>query len=346
MTWKNFGAKLGGAGLGFALGDVPGAYYGYKYGGYIENKLSENKQTMAQKRKRGGGSSFKKKAKTTFTVRPVRSGKATSSSTGGISKLVGKMVTASNQSARSVRYKVVAKGFKGKRKPIVKVSKELRKKVLKVFDSKMVHGSARCLLLNEFVNVNPSLPTQQSVFPLPLPQSANVQKGVLFDSRFIMYAASRLWNGRLSEGTGQTAGAWSNINVENNVADTSANYPLNWSNFTSGIDQYPSAFKVEVTELKAKVTLKNNGSRTMYLRMYECKPKYQRRDASGYSDGKGFPIGDWDAALTYDYGANVKGINNAPTVASGINLQSSSTVRSVSTVTMYQTPYTAASFKK
>ena len=250
------------------------------------------------------------------------------------------------QIATTVRHKKVKASFKGKAKKKVKVSKPLRAKIEKVLEAKKVYGMARVLIFNGAAVPWGASHQEQAVFPLPIPRATNTQAGVLFNRKFLMYLASRLFNGRpADDGVAQASGGlalgdWRCIDVESSPA--TATFP--WSNFSKSIQTNPSALKFEVSNLKAKIMMKNNSTRTIYLVMYECKPKYQFKDEQGSADG--LPAADWDRSLTWDFQAVVKGGDVSqfanPFKASGINVPSiqtnATTTRSVVYKNMYATP--------
>lgn len=243
------------------------------------------------------------------------------------------------QSSLSVRHKTLKKNHKGKAKKVVRVPKKLRKQIVQTLESKQVPGHGRVLMLGTAKQIWGTNILSQAVFPLPLPRCDGSLDGKLFDPLFIMYAASRLWNGRLNVGADLTTGAWSNVNVQKSTGGE-------WANFTqlnaSGATDV-SSFKVNVTDLKAKLTLKNNSTRTMYLKMYVCKPKYQRQDLQTTNN---LPINDWTQDLQADFNAQIDGIQTATTKASGINVANQAGTQSVFRETMYACPLQLPQWKK
>jgi hypothetical protein len=217
-------------------------------------------------------------------------------------------------------------------KKYVKVSKNLRQKINTVLDGKNVSGTARLVMLGCYADNRPSDSISQAVYPLPLPRVSPRGTGVLFGWDQIMYIASRLFNGRPETGTDLINNALSNTFVENSTSSTG------WSNFSNGVytEQEISAFKVEVTNLKARITIRNNSKVAQHLCMYVCKPKTQWNDSEETGTGKA--IRDWNAALGSDNGAQVEG-----RIGNGLNLPINLNVQ---TNTLHATPKIAKSFAK
>jgi len=334
-----------GAGLGYIVGGTQGALKGATTGYNLTKNIKAAKQYMQtpnsltkRRNSTGGG----------LAGPPVKRRLSNASSMSGVSYNGSRRSSTSSnlrflktekpvvQYATTVRVKKVKRSFKGKAKKKVKVSKKLRSKINKVLEAKKIYGSGRVLILGGNSVAYGATGSKQIVFPLPMPQSGNSQKGVLFDRRFLMYVASRLFNGRLASDSTMTLGKYSDILFEDSA---------NWSNFSKNLATIPSAFKVTVANLKAKITIKNNTGRTQYLKMYECKPKYQRKDENGYGSGNGYAIGDWDKALEYDAKSVVKGSNitfggsGGNSKASTINLPlDSAGTRTVTINTLYNSP--------
>lgn len=330
--------------LGFIAGDVPGAYAGYKAYDRLK-KLTKNMKGYLTP-KSIGRVSKKTGRRLSLSGTPVKRRKSVSSVGSSVStrgtRSMSSISKASvvNQDAVSTRHKRLKKSFKGKKKKNVKVSRKLRAKIQKVIDGGKIYGLGRCIISGGFQSVNAASAVKQNVFALPIPGAVDVQKGVLFSPDFIMYCASRLWNGRPYDGPDLVTGKWSNI-------DTSYS-TNNWSNFSKSLGAgalttQKSAFCVNVHNLKAKITIKNNSTRTQYLKMYECKPKYQDINPVYLNAGK--PIGDWERLLTSDYEARIKGLaplslNNATGINSGYNGQN------VLIDTLYVTPAICESWNK
>lgn len=72
------------------------------------------------------------------------------------------------QSAVAIRHKQTMKGFKGKKPKKVKVSKKLRKSVLKVLEAKKVYGNAKIVIHGAKNNGNPVNNIKQNVFAYPI----------------------------------------------------------------------------------------------------------------------------------------------------------------------------------
>jgi len=260
------------------------------------------------------------------------SSRSMSISSAASSKKAKKVATAmmrNNQSMVSVNHKVLKKGFKSKVKRNVKVSKLLRKKITQVMDGKKVTGTARIQSFGCYIDNRPSNIVSQAVYPLPLAKQGTTDPGCLFSWEQIMYMASRLWNGRPSP----VSGSWSEFYTE-----SSAN-PL-WSNFSTGFsvsNPNPTAFSVEVSNLKARIVLRNNSKMAHILTLYVCKPKYQRRDIETSASGK--VINDWVKAVEVDQNATVKGGSVNASVATAINVGGGVTTQGA-------TPKTAKNFGK
>lgn len=299
-----------------------------------KNKTTKGKMRTPQTPRKKNGGVSKKRIKATPSGKAVRKALNALKGTGKVpSKSSGLMsaMNAVNQNAISTRHKRTKKSFKGKAKKKVRVSKPLRQKIQKVLDGDKIYGTGRCLITGGRVSVNPPSAIEQNVFALPIPDADDVQIGMLFDPQFIMYVASRLWNGRPVTGTDLLTGSWSNVN-------TSYSNGGEWSNFTKQLGSNRSAFCVDVHNLKAKITIKNNTNRTQYLKMYECKPKYPCRFDPPGGLGKSKPHVDWDQGLDSDYHAKIKGFEpQSLDLASGINF-GTGTLGSVGASTMYAKP--------
>lgn len=355
MSWRQFGAKVSGAVIGDAIGGVPGAFLGWKAGEKLTQQNSNN--NMAGKGKGVTDRRIgKKRGKVTANIIKTRIKRPR--------KRMTSIKPVTNQSAKTVDHKRIRKGRNVKKSKVVKITKSFREKVTKVFDSKEVSGSGRCVLLGCRVDVKPDTPALQAVFPLPLPRANNRQLGLLFDPEFIMYAASRLWNGRLASpriagaGSAIIDGAWSNINIQRSDLGTGFISSDNWSNFHTSLFTQASDFKVKVTNLKAKITMKNNSGRTMYLKMYDCRPKIVMEDVVNDSiDGKA--LSDWNrycsnfdgAAYSIGQmrggaGTGVVGLRLSNESPPAINITKDGTTPSVSYKTLYATPMQNENFKK
>lgn len=333
----NYAGRAAAATLGFIAGDVPGAFIAEEaYRNLYKNKKMSTPSTLRTKRRRtstislGGAPLKRRKSMSSRSSSSRRS----SASTRSITKLIEKPIA---QTATTVRHKTLKKSHKAKKKKYVKVPKKLKKQILQVFDTKLVTGYGRFNYLGCAINLNVGDYTAQKVFPYPLPRVTAQNAGQFFDPYFIMYCASRLWNNRLAEGNGLVTGALTNMQVEKNDTD-------GWSNFSQPLATSVSAFKVMVTELKAKMIMKNNTGRTAYLKMYVCKPKYQRNDTS--ANANGLPITDWNKCLENDWNASIEGINTTTNRAGPINVPISSGFQSVSSYTYNVTPMMSANWKR
>lgn len=211
-----------------------------------------------------------------------------------------------NQTMVSVRHKRKAGKVKAKVKKRVKVPTRLKKQILQCFDSKMISGTARLNLYGGYDDLRTGLPYIQRVWGLPLPRPDGNALGCLFGWEQIMYIASRLWNGRPQP---VTTRALSQLFVENTSA---------WSNFSKNIwtNPTPSAFSVDVVNLKAKLVFRSNSKQAHIVNMYVCKPKYQRRDTQQVHK----PINDWNSLLSNDTSANITGGQTTLNSAAPINM--------------------------
>ena len=347
---KYVGGVSGGA-LGYIVGNVPGAIKGaiagYNLGKKYSNMGSYGNRTPSRRGSMGSNSRT--------LVGPVTPGKRRRSVVSQKSTPAKKNKTIDNrgslkyekpvaQTAVTVRHKQVIKGFKGKGKKRVKVSKKLREKVKKVLEAKKVYGNARVVIHGGKFSGNAVNNIKQAVWQLPIPQESTVNRGVLFDRQFLMYVASRLFNGRPAYSTGLTAGKWSDIYLEK-VAN-------NWHNFSDDLFNKPSAFCMTVHTLKAKITMKNNTTRTQYLKMYVCKPKHDQNDNQTYP--RGYAVNHWENGLSIDGAARVTGYPGqaGPPVqyemASAVNISNThlGTQPSLDIEDMYSDPLQCESFKK
>lgn len=333
----NFVGRVAADTLGFVTGDVPGAFIADN----LYRKLTKNKTMSTPTRKRKGSFSTPKTYTSSTAYKRSRRGSVVSSKSSGSRSSTRKVVLMKEkpvaQSSLTVRHKTVKKPIKSKVKRGVKVPKKLKKQILQTLDSKLVNGYGRLLCVGGAVDLNTASMIQHAVFPYPLPRASSVQRGLFFDPYFIMYCASRLWNNRLSIGNGLTLGSYANLRVESDLTD-------NWSNFSKSLAAQASAFKVTVTDLKAKMTMKNNGTRTCYLTMYVCKPKYQRNDFTGTSAG--LPVKDWEICLGADGTADVEGAQTTVNKAGTINVQGSAGNQSVNIGDMYESPLRCQNFKR
>lgn len=303
----NYAGRAAAATLGFIAGDVPGAYIANDlYTKFTKNKTMSTPSTQRTKRKSSISlTGTPKKRRTSLSSMSARSSRSRRSSRSS-SAMKEKPIA---QSSLTVRHKKLTNQYKAKKKKYVKVPKQLKSQILQVFDSKLVSGYARINWLGNGTVISTNAYDSQKVFPMPVPRGTNAQQGKFFDPLFIQYVASRLWNNRPYVGGTLTQGAYSNLEKEKDTG---------WANFTPNLTTDSSAFKVKITELKAKITMKNNSGRTMYLKMFVCKPKYQRWNTS--DTGNGLPIDDWEKCLTTDAASIVEGEQTATNKAGPINL--------------------------
>lgn len=248
------------------------------------------------------------------------------------------------QSAVAIRHKQTMKGFKGKKPKKVKVSKKLRKSVLKVLEAKKVYGNAKIVIHGAKNNGNPVNNIKQNVFAYPISQENTIYRGTLFDRFFLMYVVSRLFNGRPAFNPANTtpkAGKWGDIYFEKSNNE--------WYNFANDLFTKPSAFKMTVHKLKAKMLMKNNTTRTQYLKMYVCKLKRDCNDLTTYP--RGFAVNEWEQGLIFDGNAKAYsrgGSASEEIIAASINISNSitSNAPSVDIEDMYQDPMQSETFKK
>lgn len=251
------------------------------------------------------------------------------------SKKVDKQI---GQSATLAKHKKLKDKIKEVKKGKVKVPKLLRKQVTQILDAKDVYGTAELQCFGMAQDLNTTSYTNQKVFALPLPRIGNIQQaGLLFDPFFWQYVLARLFNGRPDQGTGLSTGAWSNLLIQENQAA-----PYFWANFDQINDANTQGTipitKFSVQKVYAKITMKNNTTRTMHLKMYVCKPKYPRRDVSGVPVGTpGVAVSDWKDALESEAAAKGQDGNGFQSVANlksvAINVSGS-----VTPETMYAKP--------
>jgi len=274
------GSAAGGT-LGFIVGNIPGAYIGSKAG----YNLSKNKQMAVIKNKRPREEQVAKTYKKT-----TKGGKKLGKVYGPRSKISNVNANVVGQSARQAVHKRVKDGIKEKKRKKVKVPKLLKKQILQVFDKKDVYGTMNVIMHGSVADLNTNRYIDQKVFPLPLPRIAdNKQAGLLFDPYYWQFVAARLFNNRPAEQP--TTGAWGNIVTESGT---------DWENFNQ-LTSDGGALKLTVQKAYAVIKMKNNTSRTMYLRMYVSAPKYQRISGT-MNDADGHAINDWKRALAAEGG--------------------------------------------
>lgn len=138
--------------------------------------------------------------------------------------------------------------MKVKKLPKVKVTRAFRAKVEKSIAPKTISGYHQ---VNYLESVLPNFVNGQTIRSFPkhgLPSA-----GYLFPAELVLHAASRLWNQKLAS-----------------IAPTivEAN---NFNNTTSEID---------VTRQWWTFRLKNNGNRTMQIRVWKCQPKSMQASAN------------------------------------------------------------------
>lgn len=304
-------------GLGYALGagrlkakiDQAQAYTKLAKGGldFLTKNKTPKMQTPKRKRVRSAslstiyGSAPSSSRKSSRKGVPRRLSLSAKKPIGRAVPLVGQ-----NQTMVSVAHKRKAGKVKAKVKKRVKVPKQLKKQILQCFDSKMISGNARLNLYGAFDDLRTGLPYIQRVWGLPLPRPDGNALGCLFGWEQIMYIASRLWNGRPQPVTSR---ALSQLFTESTSS---------WSNFSKNIwtNPTPSAFSVDVVNLKAKLTFRSNCKQAHIINMYVCKPKYQRRDTQAVHK----PINDWNSLLSNDTGANITGGQTTLNSAAPINV--------------------------
>lgn len=269
------GSAAGGT-LGFIVGDMPGAYIGSKAG----YNLSKNKQMAVIRKKKAAESTAKKAKKAKISTKGLFIGPR--------SKVTNVNANVVGQSARQAVHKRVKNEIKEKKRKKVKVPKLLKKQILQVFDKKDIYGTMNCILHGSVADLNTNRYIDQKVFPLPMPRIADPkQAGLLFDPYYWQFVAARLFNNRPAEQP--TTGAWGNVITQAGS---------DWENFNQ-MDSDGAALKLTVQKAYAVIRMKNNTSRTMYLRMYVCSPKYQR-PSGVMTNTDGTVINDWYRALTYE----------------------------------------------
>jgi len=349
-----------GSTLGFIVGNVPGAVIGGTAGYNLAKNKTKKMETPSTGKRRGSNASLtgkpiKRRMSTSSNMSGVSYGSSRRGSAANVVKKLNVVVNKmkdGNQTNIVTRKKMVTKKLKAKRPSKVNVPKKLRKQILKVFESKDVHGTGRILIHGGFQLTNPSTPIKQTVYPLAMTQRTKaLQKGQLFDARFLMYVASRLWNNRPAFGSGLTLGKYEDILIQKN---SSATPELAWENlyprfFDATAPDSACALKLHVKQIKAKITVRNNQNRPVYMNMYVAKPKYQRYvDDATFTDGYGLPINDWKTGLEQDADAVVG--NSLAFYNNGINrpeqMDATQSSQSVYVDTMYCTPKQWQGFSK
>lgn len=342
----SFAASYALEGLGYALAagrlkakiDQAQAYT--KVAKWGLDYLTKNKKTkmarlsQGSRRSRGSSSRTPTKKKTKLVYPTPKKGSSVgsgsrrssllSSSMGGYSRPSGVVNMASNQSMVSVSHKRTKKGFKAKKRKIMKVSPQFKKKVNQVLLGKKVTGIGRLVMIGGYSDMRCNSILNQRVAPLPLPRPNAASTGCLFGWEQIMYIASRLWNGRQAAIT----------------RDLGQLY-IETGNFCTGVynSSSPAAFSVEVTSLKARTVWRNNSKTAHHVVLYVCKPKYQRRDGQVGADGK--PILEWNTQMVNDSNSKVLGAQtaNASNKSLGIN-------RGATIFDLYATPAISKGFNK
>lgn len=294
--------------LGYIHANTGGALMSYK----AYKKFTKNKSDMAPTRL--------KKAKTAKVIKKIKEGSRRKARkvAGSRSRVYNqsKVQASIGQLATMAKHKKMKDKIKEKKRVKVKVPMKLRKQIKQVLDAGDVYGNITLQMHGSYANINTTDYTHQAVFALPLPRvSAVAAQGLLFDPYLLQYAAARLFNNRPTAGTGLTVRALSNLRITNGVG---------WKNFDDFADK--AALKLTVQKLYAVITMKNNTSRTMYLKMFVCKPKYQRRsNVESVLSLRGLPVIDWINQLDMEGDAKISGGQSSgqASIASTININDS-----------------------
>jgi len=298
-----YAGAASGAALGFIAGNVPGAYIGGNLG-YALGKNYSKKGNMGKLPATPKSSGKKRKLSLSGPAQSRRRSIASSMSSGSSRAssrgIVVKVKAAENQTARAAKVKKTVDQYKTKVKKTVKVPKLLRKQVKQILDSKDVYGYWRGILCGSSVLVESPTWNNQAVFPLPMPiDGAAVgrekMRGHLFSPEFFQMVAARLFNGRKAG----ALNSWDEIYKESSVTAPE------WKNFDQLNNNVPAG-KFTIEKTFAIVKMKNNTPRTVYLKMYVAKPKYQR--VSGTMAGNdGHCVNDWTTQLNMEGQANIDG---------------------------------------
>lgn len=312
---KKVGKKLmeyvgaaSGATLGFIHGNMPGAYIGgnlgYKLGKKYSNEMStsQTKRGRSKSRTPSGGSraSSKRKLSTGSNMSISSSRRSSLLSSIGTVRARKRVTAHHGQGSMVTTGKKIVDQFKDKKKKKVKIPKLLRKQVTQILDSKEVYGYWRGILYGGTAQVETPSFDQQAVFALPGfyqvggGQGTKIQ-GLLFSPEYYQMVAARLFNGRLKE-----TNAFGEVYTEQGIVAGKE-----WRNFDQLVGAVP-ALKLSVESTYAVIKMKNNSVRTLYLKMYVAKPKYQR--ASGTMNNiEGHAVNDWITQLSMEGQAEVSG---------------------------------------
>jgi hypothetical protein len=231
-----------GATLGYMLGNVPGAYLGYKVG----KRAAESYPKMAKRKTPATP------PKTPTKYRRTRKGKAPMRKN---PKNVGTMYTQRARTGATTRLasrRTYKKPFF--KKPFVpKVSNSLRKKIEHVSELNEVKHAGSYYCYNSALCFRPiaSDKRQWVTYPGHTLQDgtnafSNFNCGELFSANRVLDACSKLYNGK---------------------GDTEEPTFFDGANFT------PRTFFCDVVYQKVKFWLKNNSNRTYTVRLYVCKAK-------------------------------------------------------------------------
>lgn len=254
----NYGSASA-ATVGYILGDVPGAYIGYK----AFNALKKTYPMKYQKKKisrelhqpyHHTGSKYKKKhaplKKRKYKKYPVKQIKH----------------------AKTLRHpgvkKLKKRSLKQRGHKRVKISKKFRLKVKKIVAGMKPRGFTIHTVF-DYENVQVGL-NQQTVTPMPT-QLGNIGfyidgtgyhseavLGLLFTPTWFLQQASILWNNYGAPN--YSGGTWVNGQLANPVGGNM----LPWR-----------GTKVPVVKSWARYCIKNNTTRLAYVKVYNCKPKFR-----------------------------------------------------------------------
>lgn len=296
-SWKDYGGRAAATTLGYVGGNIPGAIAGYK--AYRAFEKFNQRNEMPYKRKRSsplkGNSKRRRMMKAYSKVKSQR----------GAGVMAKKVSTPGLYSAGIARYK--AKNVRVRRKRIPAISRKFRRKVLKAVEAPSSKGYFRINYDGGFIQQNQIAAFRQHYWT----GLNGVPDGnYYFTVDQFVNAASILWNGAHYNST-----TFHQPNFANRFADS-------WN------------MKLNIISSSHKFVLTNTALRTLYITVYEVKPK--RKESFNYgaqanmwtfngaiysstavTNGQEIRISNtmWDEALVQDNATNSISLDNGTVYA-------------------------------
>lgn len=353
-------AGLSGAALGYITGNIPGAYYGYKYGKKIaqyskrkkeRNALRVNKvrQIVSERMSHGNRRS---------SLFSAGSAPGTPSNSGRALQRIGYRSTVSRSGRGSGRLRsILRRSGKGRAKVMketldvgsmvrkkgtlkrkakkrkVKVSKGLRQKINKVIEGSKFHGYYKEVSYSN-MTFTANVTDKQDVFNEPLNFIVGTNTGTnqcVFSWMDILNAFNVLWYEWVPPGTNQTLAAVTTPGPITAVAQFRRN---SWASMGTGIQFFNTT--LQVNKVWCTIKLKNQHHRTLRVKMLKIYPKRNIWNTENVHT----PYDHWQGLLSSERGDTAYKYTGLTAVAMPIN------VSGVSPTTLGSHPKQFSAWKK